>query len=195
MLTKWAKELLTPSLSEYILPAIANSGVGRKAYVTAKTILNNDCYTCAFSSSHVTDFRCITPVENSYSGVWVGTGDDPATENDYFLENAITSGLTGTVNRANLYDSENNSIGVRLTITITNSGTEEVTINEIGFSILLSSASAIGRDVTSSNKQCLIDRSILDSSVAIPAGEAGVIFYDFIYYDGSSEVVTTAKKA
>lgn len=192
MLTAWGKKALLPSITDQILPAISNYGDGLKAYNTAKTILNNTAYTATYSAAHSINVRVRSASETEYDGIWIGSGDTPATEDDYFLESVISSGASGTSTSATKYDSTTNSLLVRITVTISNTGSSDLTINEVCKTCVFDTATAIGQSVSINRRNIMIDRTVLNEPLVIPPDSAGVFYYDFIYFDGSPEPITMA---
>lgn len=120
--------------------------------------------------------------DSTYSGIAVGSGDTPPTENDYALEAKI-NGLTGSVNPASVnnvvYDAENEVLNFYVDLTLTNSTSDPVTIKEIGFYGFTYYGSTIGQAPGNTRVPALIDRTLLETPVTIPAGEAAVIRYQF----------------
>lgn len=110
-----------------------------------------------------------------------GTGDTPPTEDDYTLESVITSGITaGAPTASTEFDSVNNRYIRRLTYTINNVSDSDITIKEVGTYRGIAYASTLGA-TGSSTKILLVDRTVLDTPLTIPAGEAGVLRYDFVF--------------
>lgn len=109
------------------------------------------------------------------AGFCVGSGTTAADEDDYDLESQITSGISASVVvNPGLDESDNPYVAYDLTIT--NTGSESITIGEIGFKQSLYTTTAA--DGTSfSNRTFLLDRTVLDTSVTIPAGSYAVIRY------------------
>lgn len=102
----------------------------------------------------------------AYFGIVLGTGTTPATVDDYWLEQIITSGLNVQITNASQY-------GIyRLTLTITNTSDSNITIGEIGAQ---APAPCVG---VSGKKAFMIDRTVLDSPITIPAGGIGKIEYE-----------------
>lgn len=102
---------------------------------------------------------------NPMSYYMVGSGTTPATFDDYKLENTITSGLTCTT--AVIMDANNDAIHK---FTFTNISNNDITIGEIG---IIGSAYYSGSNHTS----VLVERTVLDSPLTIPAGGIGTIDY------------------
>ena len=96
-------------------------------------------------------------------GVYFGTGDTPPTLDDYKLSGDVISGISASVDivctDGNI-DSEYAEI--KIVYTVTNSNGEEITIKEVA----LATSSAI-----------MIDRTVLDTPVTIPAGGIGQVTY------------------
>ena len=131
------------------------------------------------TNSSGSTFRSEAPT--STYGVYVGSGNTAPTENDHTLESPITNGLSATVSTSDVYDGENNRYIQRFEYTISNNGSEAVTIREIGYFTQQYYASAVGQDASSSNALFLIDRTVLTDEVVIPAGESSIVRYEFAY--------------
>lgn len=112
----------------------------------------------------------------SAAGVVVGTGDTPPTVDDYKLEAQITANLTGTTIQSTGQDIEGNPY-LNIDLTLHNSGAETVTIREIGYRQGFNTATVQGTTTSSTTRYLLIDRTVLDEPVVIPAGENGIIRY------------------
>ena len=108
----------------------------------------------------------------SFTQVMFGTGDTPPTINDYNLSGNFITGLVATKATTNLINSDSFSITTRYTLT--NTGAEAVTIKEVG---LGQSFNYYG----SSENSCLIDRTVLDTPVTIPAGGVGQVEYTITF--------------
>lgn len=191
MITKWAKNVLLESVQDLIIPAVDNSQAGNKGFAAAKTVENNDVFINAFAYYHGYSFKASTSYNSD--GIWVGTGNTPSTENDYFLESPVTSGCTGTTAKQSIYDATTNSIINRMIVTITNNTDSDLIISEIGKTCVFDTASTKGGSVNYGRKGVLIDRTILDSPITIPSGESGVIHYEFIYYTDTANRTVKAK--
>lgn len=117
------------------------------------------------------------------AGIFIGSGDAAASEDDYALESLIASGLTASnPARQYSYDSTNNLTLCTYVITLTNNGSSDVIVKEIGKVIETYGASAIGAPVSTSPKAyAMIDRTVLDSPVTVEANGSAVIHYTFCY--------------
>ena len=107
-------------------------------------------------------------------GIVLGTGTTAPTEDDTALESIISGGLSVTVTqRSGL---KGGVPFVEYNLAINNTGSEPVTISEIGYIQRLYSATVI--DGTSGTYHpFLLDRTVMARPVTIPAGETGVIRY------------------
>lgn len=102
------------------------------------------------------------------NGVFIlGRGRTPATVDDYKLEDMITSGLTCSVSIS--LDGDNDATHKLL---LTNTSNEDIIIGEVGIAGM--------HYMTASNSTrlfALIERTVLDSPLTIPAGGIGTIDY------------------
>jgi len=105
-------------------------------------------------------------------GLIIGTGDTPPTVNDYDLENQITTGFTSTTrmptNNSNDKNSIQDSMMYVCSITITNTGVDDLVIKELGYIRGNSGGKAV---------QALFDRIVFDTPVSIAANETKTLEY------------------
>lgn len=111
----------------------------------------------------------------AYAGISVGSGSTPAQEADYQLENTITSGISPLLNRAAGVDS-NGYPFIQFDIMITNTGSSEVTIREIGYKQAIRCSDVLG-STSLSNRVCLIDRTVFSDDIVIEPNDYAVIRY------------------
>jgi len=144
--------------------------IANAARTTDGTIVN-----CGYSTSNASIMLDSLMMRNTTviyktttSGIVLGSGTTPPTINDFRLESQITSGLHCSV--ASVYHSEGY---VTRNITATNISDYEITIAEIGYQCQIYT----GENTTSGSKFVLMDRSLLQVPVTIPAGGVGVISY------------------
>ena len=121
-------------------------------------------------------------LSNTSFGVAVGSGNTEPTEEDYSLESQVT-GLTGSISVVDTLNSEDFSFKHSLVVTLTNPGSEDVIIKEIGYfgssGTSETRGGVVGQNLNA--RGCLIDRTVLELPVTVPAGESAAISYDFIY--------------
>lgn len=104
-------------------------------------------------------------------GVCVGRGNTPADKTDYQLENLISSGLN-QLSRTNALNILDNGIEIVYAFILQNVSEEDITISEIG--LMAGSYSSASNNAYYA---LLVDRTVLDVPVTIPAGETKTISY------------------
>lgn len=107
---------------------------------------------------------------NGFAGVIFGTGTTAPTLDDYFLSGEMITTLIATSDVKNVHN--DNGVEITALYTITNTGSEAITIGEVG---LISNLHAYNSNHYS--YKCLIERTVLDSPVTIPAGGVGQVTY------------------
>lgn len=134
--------------------------------VSGQTV-NAGCYDMSSAIDHL----CLR--EKSFllsasvgEGIVVGSGTTPPTLDDYKLESQITTGLSAIV--ATTLDADNDMI---YAVTITNTSSEDITICEIGMH------SYVYTSNSSSSATCLVERTVLENPITIPASGIGLINY------------------
>jgi hypothetical protein len=114
---------------------------------------------------------------NDDAGIHFGSGTTAATEDDYYLENKIRSGLQfqlGMVNGLDEYD--NPYLRYDIMVTNTNAiGGADITIGEIGYTqnVIVLNAAGTGND-----RVCvMLDRTVLTTPVTLAPQEYALIRY------------------
>jgi len=114
---------------------------------------------------------------NNNPGIWVGSGNAEPAATDYNLGNRITSGASGTVSFPNNSGvDENGNPQLKMAVTITNTGSANITIAEIGFFQQVNAHSSASGS-SGSSTLVMLDRAVLNTPVTIPAGESAAITY------------------
>lgn len=153
-----------------------------KAYIEAKDYTGTSYYVPLKVSQISRELA--TTGELSYNGcVAVGSDDTPATENDYTLGNVIT-GLSASKSESTVIDETNEKYVYRIQYTISNNTGSDVTIKEIGYFVGIQAASTKGDTPSSgwqNRKTFLTERTVLDTPLVIPNGEASILRYEFAY--------------
>ena len=126
----------------------------------------------AFPSSRT----AATTLSATAAGISVGKGATAATEDDLNLENTITSGINLTLTETVLGCDEPGQPWVQYKITVTNTGSEEITVTEVGYKQTVK-GTRWPKGTSAGDVVCLIDRTVLSTPVTIAAGDAGVILY------------------
>ena len=106
-------------------------------------------------------------------GVRFGTGNTPATLDDYKLSGDIITTLSGNCAISKGEDAE----GAYITAlyTLTNTGDSDVTVAEVGTFV------HINKTNSSTHAYPMIDRTVLDTPVTIPAGGVGQVEYTITF--------------
>lgn len=110
------------------------------------------------------------------AGISVGTGNAAATEDDWQLAEPLTSGIN-LVLTATRYGCDSPCVPyVEYDVTITNTGSDPLTVKEIGYKQTVKTTKYPGGS-GGADLVCLMDRTVLDTPVTIAAGDAGIITY------------------
>ena len=110
---------------------------------------------------------------NAMNNVVFGSGNEPATSNDYTM--AFITGLTATLVKS--VASDDNGASSTGVFTITNSNSNEVTISEVGIFSKLYTRGTADATGASYSGPFLLERTVLDTPVTIPAGGIGQVTY------------------
>lgn len=165
MFTKWFKNCLKA--------AIAGAGGGSAFDLPVKGVGNVMYYAgyIGYPYSAVTTFV----LNATARGIHVGTGDTPATEDDYCMESPITAGLAGTVTITKSIDA-NGCPFVTYNVVLSNSTASDIVVKEVGFiqSEYLGNTAAA---TSLTDRYVLIDRTVLDTPVTVPANGNAAIYY------------------
>ena len=94
-------------------------------------------------------------------GTFFGTGRTPPTMDDYKLESPITDGTLHSQSVTPLRGFEQDHARLYATHEVHNSGSNDVTITEVG---------VFGLGASISDNAFLLDRTVLDTPITIPAG-------------------------
>lgn len=112
------------------------------------------------------------------AGISVGTGSTPAKDSDYNLEAPITAGINLALAKTGDGIDEDGCPYVKYDITVTNTGSDPITVTEIGYKQNYGVTSKYPGSATESTAYVvLLDRSVLSTRVTIAAGDAGIITY------------------
>lgn len=191
MLTAWGK-----NLAKFAGNNGANLSCGRPCflahngmtcYIEGKDTGNDTRYFSLRTYSNITNSYISSAISTSSEGIALGSGDTPATENDYTLASQITSGLSVTVNPGSYgafstsYDSDNDEVSLYCDVTINNTGSSAITINEIGRFQRFYCSDTKGDPVSSTTKSTMLDRTVLETPLVIQAGESAVLRYEYIF--------------
>lgn len=102
-------------------------------------------------------------------GVWFGSGNTPTTLDDYCLSGSRVTTFKAVTSLDRSVDED--GMTCTATYTITNTASEPITIAEIG---LVAKRSVSG---SGNGAHLLLERTVLDSPLTIPAGGVGQVTY------------------
>lgn len=108
---------------------------------------------------------------NSYGGVIFGTGTTSPTRDDYCLSgDIITTISTSSIGG---FTKDDDGLTGEYTYTVTNTGSSDITIGEIG----LITSTYSNTSYTAAEYKFLVERTVLETPITIPAGGVGQITY------------------
>lgn len=111
--------------------------------------------------------------------IFFGTGTTPPTRNDYILSGTRITTLEQQ-NMVGSYEFLNDGVKITKSLFMHNTGTEAVTVGEIAWVTgMISYSSLYGNDAI------LLDRTLLEEPVTIPAGGTAQINYSIFFKYGS----------
>lgn len=112
------------------------------------------------------------------AGISIGTGDSPESKYSNNLDSTITSGVTLTLTSTKAKKNGQYRV-LEFTITITNTGSEQLVIKEVGYKQIVGAGRYIGDAALSSTAAVvfLVDRTVLTTPLTIQAGDAGILKY------------------
>ena len=160
--------MLTKNFYSYIRSSFSGSNTYATFTNTDGTISN------VSTSANYPPFKVMNSWarSNISTGVSFGTGTTPATASDYFLDSLLTDNQISvstpsavSFSRGDAYDEYSVTFGV------TNKTANDITISEIGLTAMPDSPSS------GSNVYALVDRTVLDEPVTIPAKQSKQITY------------------
>lgn len=121
----------------------------------------------------IADVPKVVTVKTS-TGICFGDSDEAASADDYWLKGNIISGFTYTV--ATIWDADGQG---HLLFTITNTSNAAFTIKEV---VWTSSVTSYWNGASSSwGGTAMLDRTVLDTPVTIPAGGVGQVEYTITF--------------
>lgn len=167
--------MITKIFKKYLAFQLEGIGATGDCILPAKNLNGADMYLSSRGYIGAFPVSCNYTVQTSKSsGILIGSGTTPATENDYFLQSQITSGFTHTVTLTQSI--ENDSPVLQYNIIITNTSASNLVISEIGYAQSLFAHATQGGSPANTD-YFLFDRTVLDTPITIPAGESAGIKY------------------
>lgn len=120
------------------------------------------------------------------TGVYFGSGSTPAKLDDYTLEIPITSGLKISNPSSEMYKKDGDKYFYLADFVLRNTSSSDITVSEAGLFVPLYNGSwpADQNSYYVKAYSTMIDRTVLDTPVVIPAGEARLFTYKFTFDQG-----------
>lgn len=170
--------MITKSFKNVLAAMLQRNNGGAYGFLSIVAV-GGTTYYCANSSTS-SNYPFTAPIETvttniNYNGIRLGTDNTPATENDYDLKSQITSGITGTASKVQGVDASGNPY-LTYTILVTNTTASDITVREIGYVQSVQGTASQG-GTGASARNVLIDRTVLDTPVTIPANDSAGIKY------------------
>lgn len=110
----------------------------------------------------------VTPSNNT-AGFYIGSGTRAPAATDYSLQSRITSGFSASVNYSFIND--NGTPALQAILTITNTGSTDLTIAEVGVFRIMQASNTQYTSTGSRNDAYMVERSVLASPVTIPPSD------------------------
>ena len=183
MLTKWGRKLLNvPSdnavlfnTNQYMKGCIQVKDTGGDTYYVAPEPINDNI-------GYVSGAFVNGGSGSSY-GIAVGSGDTPATENDYTLETKINTLTATSTSIAQNYDSTTGKLHIDFTVTLSNSTASDIVVKEVARVVRHHRADHLNDSIsTNSSYTCImIDRTVLETPLTVPASDIGILRYRLTY--------------
>lgn len=167
MITKWWKNLIKTALQTAFQNPVYGYNIPLKA-TNGTTYYAMGIGNITISWSNPMSFNA------QNTGVSIGTSDTPATDEDYVLGNTITSGISATCTTTK---SEEDGIPcTTLNMVLSNSTNADIIVKEVGLKCTVTVANTAG-GTASSNRVILVDRTVLETPVTVPARGNAAVFY------------------
>ena len=166
MITKWWKNMV----KSFLQCAFISTTYGYDLPVKAT---NGTTYYC-IGSFPTMQWNSPLTLNAQNAGVSFGTSDTPATDEDYILGNTITSGIAGTFTCTKAMDGTNPV--VTLNCVLSNSTASDIVVKEVGIKCTGYYAATVG-GTSNSSRVVLIDRTVLDTPLTVPARGNAALYY------------------
>lgn len=169
--------MLTKNFYAYIKSVFSGSGT------VATFTLTNGATSTDSANTNTPPFKVMNGWSTSatVAGVSFGTGTTPATVSDYFLESIlgntqirVSAPNSISFNKLDTYEEYTVTFGV------TNKTADAIAISEIGLTAIPYST------YSGNNQYALVDRTVLDNPITIPAGQSKQITYTIRFNYGDA---------
>lgn len=168
MITKWFKNVMS---AQYFGGVLQGSGSSGYAYNKPVKDRSNTTY----YASHDLKVSTTMGFSTTTSGVIIGTGNTAATDEDIDLESQILSGITAS-SPVVTKGMNGTKCFIKLRYVLTNTTNADIVVKEVGLRGTAQVAASAGATTTSS-KYLLYDRTVLASSLTVPASSSAALEY------------------
>lgn len=170
--------MITKQFKNWVAGLLESVSGGHYGYLPVKATNGNTYYGSNFVGAN-SQFPRVTETGMSTSatavGIVLGSGSTAATENDYAIETAITSGISCTPTYERGVDSSGNPY-VEFTLVMTNTTSSDIVIREIAYNQNIYLVASQGATSATARVVCF-DHTSLSSAVTVPAGGQNTIKY------------------
>lgn len=166
--------MITKNFKAFLSLMLENSSAGG-AFLEAKDASANTKYIDS-RLSNTFPYPVETTVRfANYAGIQLGSGNTLATENDYHMENQITSGLSASTPAITSGNDSNGNPYLQFVFTLTNSSASDIVVKEVGYFQKFMAATTIGGSSTATT--FMLDRTLLETPLTVPANGTAVLKY------------------
>lgn len=167
--------MLTNNFKQAMKLMLANTTDRASGGLEIKDLSGNTKYLTRLSQWPSSNVQLYIRTDTSNAGIHIGSGSSPEAVTDYALESVIASGFTGSYSIGERADANGNP-QLELIMTITNTGSEDITVSEVGYYQNVYYANSPSGD-GNTQQPIMLDRTLLNTPVTIPAGESAAITY------------------
>ena len=172
--------MLTKNFYSFMGSALSGSSTSARFI-----LVDGSGYTAPITTSDSPPFSAMNIWSYSVEkkGVSFGTGTTPATASDYVLESILdNTKINVSVPSAVSYSRGDTYDEYSVTFGVTNKTAEAITISEIG----LTAMPYKGSSSSGTTNYALVDRTVLDAPITIPAGQSKQITYTIRFNYGDA---------
>ena len=161
-----------------LLQMISSSSTTPQGLVSVKDVSGTTRYiSCYLTNNFPYGMSSYVTFDAGLSGIQVGTGSTAATEDDYKLESQITSGMSASSTTPTWSVDNSGNPYLEYLFTLTNTTSSDIMVREIGYVQQFRLANTQGGSAVNTVRYLLLDRTVLDTPVTVPAGDSAAIKY------------------
>ena len=159
--------------SDCVFKAKGIDGTERYFALATSTSSSNLNYSLATSE--------VSPTTNNGCYIVVGSDGTAATEDDYCIGTQITGLSASALSSCQHTENEDGTVTAYIDMAISNNTGSDVTIREIARYVSAKYSSTFKGSASSYGGIIMLDRTVLDTPVVIPNGEASTVRYSYTY--------------